>query len=95
MIEGATVELCLLPTDATVPTMLIRTMPTVEIAAVGRGVATRIVVSDPIGAPHRRHSGLRSAVASTLDKLAEDRDLSVQARRELSDIAYAARLLYR
>jgi hypothetical protein len=41
------------------------------------------------------HPGLRSATASTVDKLAADRDLSVQARRELSDIAYAVRLVHR
>ena len=35
---------------------------------------------------------VRSAAASTLEELAEDRDLSVQARRELSDIGYAVRL---
>ena len=39
--------------------------------------------------------GLRSAVASTVKELATDRDLSAQARRELSDIAYAVRLVYR
>lgn len=35
---------------------------------------------------------LRSATASKIDELAADRDLSVQARRELSDVAYAVRL---
>jgi DNA-binding XRE family transcriptional regulator len=38
---------------------------------------------------------LRSATASTIDELAADRDLSAQARRELSDIAYAVRLANR
>ncbi len=41
------------------------------------------------------HPSLRSTAASTVDKLAADRDLSAQARRELSDIAYAVRLVYR
>ncbi|MGH3753577.1 MAG: helix-turn-helix domain-containing protein [Pseudonocardiaceae bacterium] len=41
------------------------------------------------------HPGLRSVAASTVDELAGDRDLSAQARRELSDIAYAVRLAYR
>jgi transcriptional regulator with XRE-family HTH domain len=40
------------------------------------------------------HPGLRSAAASTVERLTADRDLSVQARRELSDIAYAVRLVY-
>ncbi|MGH3873473.1 MAG: helix-turn-helix domain-containing protein [Pseudonocardiaceae bacterium] len=38
------------------------------------------------------HTGQRSTAASTIDKLAADDDLSVRARRELSDIAYAVRL---
>ncbi len=38
------------------------------------------------------HPGLRSAAASTVDKLAADPDLNARARRELSDIAYAVRL---
>ncbi len=38
---------------------------------------------------------LRSATDSTVHELAADRDLSVQARRELSDIAYAVRLARR
>lgn len=41
------------------------------------------------------HPGLRSIAASTVDKLGADRDLSTQARRELSDIAYAVRLIHR
>jgi hypothetical protein len=41
------------------------------------------------------HSYLRSAVDSTVGQLAADQDLSVQARRELSDIAYAIRLAHR
>ncbi|MGH4008502.1 MAG: helix-turn-helix domain-containing protein [Pseudonocardiaceae bacterium] len=41
------------------------------------------------------HPGLRSAATSAVDQLAADRDLSGQARRELSDIAYAVRLVYR
>jgi transcriptional regulator with XRE-family HTH domain len=41
------------------------------------------------------HPGLRSAATSTVDKLAGDRDLSGQARRELSDIAYAVRFVSR
>ncbi|HKR48665.1 MAG TPA: helix-turn-helix transcriptional regulator [Pseudonocardiaceae bacterium] len=41
------------------------------------------------------HPTLRSAAAGTVEKLAEDSDLSAQARRELSDIAYAVRLVYR
>ena len=38
---------------------------------------------------------LRSATSSRIEELAADRDLSVQARRELSDIAYAVRLAHR
>lgn len=38
---------------------------------------------------------LRSATASTTQQLATDNDLSVQARRELSDITYALRLAHR
>ncbi|HET9254755.1 MAG TPA: helix-turn-helix transcriptional regulator [Pseudonocardiaceae bacterium] len=38
---------------------------------------------------------LRSATAAMVEKLTEDRDLSPQARRELSDIAYAVRLAER
>jgi DNA-binding XRE family transcriptional regulator len=38
---------------------------------------------------------LRSATASTIEELAMDRGLSAQARRELSDIAYAVRLANR
>jgi DNA-binding XRE family transcriptional regulator len=41
------------------------------------------------------HPALRSATVGMVDTLAEDRDLSVQARRELSDIAYAVRLASR
>jgi transcriptional regulator with XRE-family HTH domain len=41
------------------------------------------------------HPHLRSATASTIEKLATDHDLSIQARRELSDIAYAVRLAHR
>ncbi|MGH3933966.1 MAG: helix-turn-helix domain-containing protein [Pseudonocardiaceae bacterium] len=41
------------------------------------------------------HPGLRSAATSMLERLAEDRDLSARARRELSDIAYAVRLAQR
>lgn len=41
------------------------------------------------------HPGLRSATARTVEELAADRDLSAQTRRELSDIAYAVRLVYR
>lgn len=41
------------------------------------------------------HPGLRSAATSTVDELAADPDLSGQARRELSDIAYAVRLVCR
>ncbi len=41
------------------------------------------------------YPGLRSAATSMVEKLAADRDLSAQARRELSDIAYAVRLIYR
>ncbi|MGH3865926.1 MAG: helix-turn-helix domain-containing protein [Pseudonocardiaceae bacterium] len=40
------------------------------------------------------HPGLRSAVASTVEELAEDHDLSLEARRELSDIGYAVRLAH-
>ncbi|MGH3984282.1 MAG: hypothetical protein ACRDST_16760 [Pseudonocardiaceae bacterium] len=38
------------------------------------------------------HFRLRSAVDSTIQELAADHDLSVRARHELSDIAYAVRL---
>ncbi len=41
------------------------------------------------------HADLRSAAADTVPELAADRDLSMQARRELSDIAYAVRLAHR
>jgi transcriptional regulator with XRE-family HTH domain len=41
------------------------------------------------------HPHLRSATARTIDELAGDHDLSVRARRELSDIAYAIRLAHR
>lgn len=41
------------------------------------------------------HPGLRTAAASKVEELAEDGDLSVQTRRELSDISYAARLACR
>ncbi len=41
------------------------------------------------------HAHLRSAVDSAVEELAADHDLSVQARRELSDIAYAVRLAHR
>lgn len=41
------------------------------------------------------HADLRSATADTVQELAADRDLSMQARRELSDIAYAVRLAHR
>lgn len=41
------------------------------------------------------HPGLRSAAANMVEKLAEDRDLSARARRELSDVAYAVRLAHR
>jgi DNA-binding XRE family transcriptional regulator len=41
------------------------------------------------------HADLRSTTANTVDDLAADQDLSRQARRELSDIAYAARLAHR
>ncbi len=41
------------------------------------------------------HSALRSATASKIDYLAEDPDLSAQARRELSGIAYGIRLARR
>ncbi|MGH3823037.1 MAG: helix-turn-helix domain-containing protein [Pseudonocardiaceae bacterium] len=37
---------------------------------------------------------LRSATASKIEELAGDRELNVQARRELSDIAYAVRLAH-
>ncbi|MGH3589240.1 MAG: hypothetical protein ACRDQ0_23260, partial [Pseudonocardia sp.] len=40
------------------------------------------------------HPRLRSATANTVEELAEDHDLSVRARRELSDIAYAVRLAH-
>ncbi|MGH3807006.1 MAG: hypothetical protein ACRDRU_10310, partial [Pseudonocardiaceae bacterium] len=40
------------------------------------------------------HADLGSAVANTVDDLAADHDLSRQARRELSDIAYATRLAH-
>jgi hypothetical protein len=40
------------------------------------------------------HADLRSAAANTVEYLAADHDLSRQARRELSDIAYAARLAH-
>lgn len=40
------------------------------------------------------HPGLRSAVASTMEELAADHDLSPEARRELSDIGYAVRLAH-
>ncbi|MBV9012461.1 MAG: helix-turn-helix transcriptional regulator [Pseudonocardiales bacterium] len=38
------------------------------------------------------HSGLRSSVASAVEQMAADHDLSPEARRELSDIGYAVRL---
>ncbi|MGB6163916.1 MAG: helix-turn-helix transcriptional regulator [Pseudonocardiaceae bacterium] len=38
--------------------------------------------------------GLRSTVASTVEKLATDHDLSLESRRELSDIGYAVRLAH-
>jgi hypothetical protein len=38
------------------------------------------------------HPHLRSTTASTVEELAADHDLSMQARRQLSDIAYAVRL---
>jgi hypothetical protein len=41
------------------------------------------------------HPGLRSAAARTVEELAADHDLSARTRRELSDIAYAVRLVYR
>jgi len=41
------------------------------------------------------HISLRSAVASKIECLAEDSDLSAQTRHELSDIAYAIRLAHR
>lgn len=41
------------------------------------------------------HPNLRSTAASKIECLAEDRDLSAQARRELSDIGYAVRLACR
>jgi transcriptional regulator with XRE-family HTH domain len=41
------------------------------------------------------HPGVRSAAANMVEKLAEDRDLSARARRELSDVAYAVRLAHR
>jgi Helix-turn-helix len=41
------------------------------------------------------HPHLRSATAAMVERLADDRDLSAQARRELSDIAYAVRLANR
>jgi hypothetical protein len=41
------------------------------------------------------HSSLRSTAASKIECLVEDPDLSAQARRELSDIAYAIRLAHR
>lgn len=41
------------------------------------------------------HPSLRSEAASKVEELAVDGDLSVQARRELSDIAYAVRLARR
>jgi hypothetical protein len=41
------------------------------------------------------HPHLRSATASTVEKLATDHDLSMQTRRELSDIAYEVRLAHR
>ncbi len=40
------------------------------------------------------HPGLRSALASTVEELAADHDLSPEARRELSDIGYAVRLAH-
>lgn len=43
----------------------------------------------------RDHPHLRTATANTVEELATDQDLSVQARRELSDIAYAVRLAHR
>ncbi|MGH4022444.1 MAG: helix-turn-helix domain-containing protein [Pseudonocardiaceae bacterium] len=41
------------------------------------------------------HPDLRSETARTIDQLAADGELSVRARRELSDIGYAARLARR
>ncbi|MGH3940820.1 MAG: hypothetical protein ACRDTG_19720 [Pseudonocardiaceae bacterium] len=41
------------------------------------------------------HPGLRSATATMVDELAAGPDLSTQTRRELSDIAYAARFACR
>lgn len=38
------------------------------------------------------HPGLRSATSKKIDCLSMDSDLTAQARRELSDIAYGIRL---